>query len=437
MDRITALYRSCNPTEVLPPGDLRNVDCSTGRNGGVAKPMAKDFMMADPEKPLHRMFTGHLGVGKSTELQKLKEILTHAGASDVIYFDVSDELDGVISQLQISDLDVLIARHILSHFKTEGIPLENSLLTEFSERFRQFLRTEIAVKEITLSPKVTAFETVEIGIGEIVTEIKEGSESSRQLIRNAIAADRSTLRKGLDDILSLAREKLKKNILIIIDGVEKIPSQRHEEIFINGAAQLVDLSAHVLFTIPMQLTYHPRFSEMRMAFAQDPSTVPMIHPDTPQGMACLREILATRCDYASQPGRSDTPFTLTDVFETDALCDYLCRQSGGHVRQLLIFIQAALARTPHNDFPINADAIESALRDYRIGMTRQISSAHWPWLRHFKEGKLHSMPEGIPDDIRRDIINQLIVFEYINGDSTYDVSPEIRKLAAFKDGDPA
>lgn len=435
MNRITAFYRSCNPTEVLLPGDIRRVDCDAGRKGGVAPILAEDFNLADPTMPLHRMFTGHLGVGKSTELQKLRQLLSLQGNADVIYFDISDHLDKRIADLQLADLDALIAERVIDHFKGKDVPLENSYFRDFIDRFRQILLTEITLSKATIAPKISAFESIEFGLGELVAEIKNGPDSSRSILRKAIAETRYSLRKGLDDLLSLARVKLGKNILLIVDGVEKIPSSRHEEIFIDGVPELVDICAHVLFTVPMQLTYHCRFSETRMAFAQDPCTVSMIHPDTKEGMDCLREILATRCTHACELHEDIPPFTLSDVFESDELCDLVCRRSGGHVRQLLMFVQSALTRC--KDLPITKEAVDGALRDYRIGMTRQISSHLWPWLRHFREGRLKSMPEGIPDEVRRDVINQLIVFEYINGDSTYDVAPEIRNLAAFNEGEPA
>jgi len=126
--------------------------------------------------------------------------------------------------------------------------------------------------------------------------------------------------------------------------------------------------------------------------------------------------------------------TLEDAFESDAVLEKLCLQSGGHLRQILIFIQSACAYV--EDLPITMGALDNALADYRNGISRQISSELWPWLRCFQNGKLKGMPEGIPEDISRDLVNGLLVFEYINGQPTYNVAPEIRNLAPFDRTEP-
>lgn len=127
MSPITKLLRACSPNEVLKPQDLRYVDCDRGRKGGVAPLLARDFLRADPEKPLHRMFTGQLGVGKSTELLKLRDLLNKDGIPHVIYFDVADHLDDT-NDIRLSELNVLFAERVIDHFKNKGVSIENTFL---------------------------------------------------------------------------------------------------------------------------------------------------------------------------------------------------------------------------------------------------------------------------------------------------------------------
>ncbi len=423
---IITFIRACNPNEVLPPDDPRQVNCDEARKGGVAPILARDFQRADPKQPLHRMFTGHLGVGKSTELQRLVKLLNEQRIADVIYFDVADHLDDT-QDIRLDDLNILFAERVIEHFKEKKIPIANSYLNRFWDSFRQILDTRFNATEASFGPKISLGPDVSVGIGEVKLEIEKGSPTSRQLIREAISETRATLREGLNDLLSEARKKIGRNVVIIADGIEKVPPRRHEEIFIEGIHQLVDLDAHVLFSVPMALNYHPRFSELTQAFGQVPRAVPMIHPDTPEGMGCMKNIVLKRAEYSG--------LTLEDAFESHEVLEKLCRQSGGHVRQILIFIQSACSYI--NALPITMDALDRSLADFRNGISRQIASDLWPWLRRFKDGKLQGMPEGIPGDASRDLVNGLLVFEYINCQPTYDVSPEIRNLAPFHREDPA
>ena len=423
---IVRFLRACNPNEVLAPDDPRHVDCDKARKGGVAPLLARDFQRADPDQPLHRMFTGHLGVGKSTELKQLVKLLGEGEIADVIYFDVADHLDDT-QDIRLDDLNVLFAERVIAHFKDKEMAIANSILNHFWERFKQVLDTRFKATEATFAPAFKLGPDVEVGIGEVKLEIQKGSPSSRLLLRGAISETRATLRAGLNDLLAEARKKLGRNVVIIADGIEKVPPKRHEEIFIDGIHQLVDLDAHVLFSVPMALNYHPRFSELTQAFGQVPRAVPMIHPDTDIGMNCMKTLIEKRATFAG--------VTLAEAFESDEVWQKLCRQSGGHVRQILMFIQSACSYVA--DLPITMAALDCALADYRNGISRQISSELWPWLRSFRKGKLLGMPEGIPEEISRELVGGLLVFEYINGQPTYDVAPEIRNLAPFERDEPA
>ena len=58
-------------------------------------------------------------------------------------------------------------------------------------------------------------------------------------------------------------------------------------------------------------------------------------------------------------------------------------------------------------------------------------------LRRFREGALPALPDDLPDEMRRDLLHQLIVYEYVNGEPRYDVNPLIRDLHNFTHGEPA
>ena len=426
-DQLDLLFRVCDPNESLLPIDARTVDCDDARHGGVAPSLAKDFQRADPTKPMHRLFTGHIGVGKSTELLRLKAILTDGANSkprfEVIYFDVNEHLDP--NDLKLADLLVLIAGQVHTHLnglKLPGFSATNVALQRFWDHAKQVLGSSVNLSEVGF----------DAGFATITTEIKQGAPSNRELLRKAINEQRTNLRKGVNDLLQTATRALKdhdqtRGLVIIVDGLEKLPADQHQDLFIEGCEQMTDLAAHTVYTVPMALAYHPRFNTLMQAFGHVPVPVPMLHADTAEGMACLVRLLEKRCNHVG--------LQLSDLFDSDATREHLCLQTGGHIRHLMMFMRAAINKC--DLLPITRDAVEGALRDYRHGLARQIPGNFWQWLRCFRTGIQSALPDDLPEEIKRDLLHQLLVYEYANGEPRYNVNPVIRDLHNFSHGDPA
>jgi hypothetical protein len=82
-------YQACSPT----PLDMGNaearkyyIDFSSVRGGNVIKELGRTIARLSPDKPTCQLFTGHIGCGKSTELQKLKAELEQQGFH-AVYFE--------------------------------------------------------------------------------------------------------------------------------------------------------------------------------------------------------------------------------------------------------------------------------------------------------------------------------------------------------------
>lgn len=422
-DPLIQLVRACNPNEALPSSDPRVVDCDQARHGGVAPQLAKDFRRANPDKPIFRLFTGHIGVGKTTELFRLQQLLENPVNGDaamaVIYFDINSELDP--NDLALADLLVLIAAQVAKHGRQWNLAKfneTNRAISRFMDHMGQALQSEVSIS----GGEVSA------GFGSLTAEIKEGSPSIRQKLREAIDQQRTTLRAGLNQMLQDARHDLdsqSRGLVLIIDGLEKLPTNLHESLFIDHCEQLVELDANALYTVPMQLAYHPRFASVCQAFAHHPIPVPMLHTDSEEGLECLTMILRKRCEAAG--------LTLEEVFDSEQCRNVLCQQTGGHLRHLMMFMESALNKL--DALPITRAAVDGALRDYRHSLARQIPGHFWPWLRCFRHGRREWLPDQMPEEIRRDLLHQLLVFEYQNGEPSFDVSPEIRNLKNFQHGE--
>ena len=77
-DLITKIYNSFNPFEPLQPGDPAYVNCSAVRgNENIFNEVGRKIIRSHLKTC--QLYTGHRGVGKSTELLRLKKYLEANG----------------------------------------------------------------------------------------------------------------------------------------------------------------------------------------------------------------------------------------------------------------------------------------------------------------------------------------------------------------------
>lgn len=77
---ITRLYQACEPLESLHPDDPRWVDFDAVRGeDNVVDSFARDIRRARADGANVKLFSGHRGVGKTSELFRLKALLEKGG----------------------------------------------------------------------------------------------------------------------------------------------------------------------------------------------------------------------------------------------------------------------------------------------------------------------------------------------------------------------
>ena len=73
-----------------------------------------------------------------------------------------------------------------------------------------------------------------------------------------------------------------KDVLIIVEDLDKIPIDRAESLFFNYASQLAQLQASVIFTFPITLLYNQKLNIIRQYFDYD-FELPMIKVNNKDG----------------------------------------------------------------------------------------------------------------------------------------------------------
>ncbi len=122
----------------------------------------------------------------------------------------------------------------------------------------------------------------------------------------------------------------------------------------------------------------------------------------------------------------------TDIFESPEALERLCLMSGGHVRNLLLLIQTAIART--ETLPISLRAVQRAITDARDTYRRTVQDGQWSILAHvYRSKQIHNN-----DQYRQLLFNRcLLEYQYFDNEGErqcwYDVHPLIKGIKQFQD----
>jgi len=431
-DAITRLFRACDPGEPVSPGDPRWVNCDDVRGENLALLYERSLRLADPSRPEVKVFAGHRGVGKTSELLRLRGMLEDQKRGrpfQVIFADVSGTLD--LNDLDFPDLLVFLAGEVQDQLRKVELP-------GFSTRSEALRIAWDAIKDVIPGGIELKGADVELPFGKLALEFKN-RPSARSELREAIEKQSTSLLAAVNDLLQYATVQLRakdyEGLVLLVDGLDKLirrdlsgGGNTHDRLFIDRSEQLASLQAHVIYTVPISLIYSPQFTQLEQTFGEHQVPVPMIRlrgdgrseptPGTP-GMKKMQEMIEARCKQAQ--------VEFAEVFDSLETCHYLCRMTGGHPRHLMMFLQSASIQV--EAFPVTRKAAEKAVRNYANSLLREIPDEFWPALRVF------DTPQGSidHDDLHQQMLLLLHVFEYMNGDPWWEVNPVLRILPKFRD----
>jgi hypothetical protein len=232
-----------------------------------------------------------------------------------------------------------------------------------------------------------------------------------------------------------------RDLVIILDNLERIrkidkveeglASQR--ELFLERYTQLTGLGAHFIYTVPLRLVrsadgpqlehrYGPLFVLPMIKVIERGTRKPFA-----AGVASMQKILQKRL----------SGLELEEVFTAEAL-EFLLTYSGGHVRNLMIFVQNACTYT--TALPITLGAAQKAIKQTVNTYSSSIPENHWEKLAKLDLSADQRIPNGDEDYLK--MLENLSILEYINsGDDDvfaeaepwYAVNPIVRELKKFNE----
>ena len=427
------LYNAFDPFRPLPAGDPTYVDCREVRgDGDILEDLGRRIVLSDIKTC--QLYSGHRGAGKSTELLKLKQDLEKQKFY-VVYF-AADEEDIQSEDAEYTDILLACTRHILEELKNSANP--NLLLNWLKNRWediKDLAQTEMSFDGMSVEGQISQFAKLTANL--------RAEPTLRHKIRKKVDPYTVTLIDVLNQFLKEAKKQLPNGctkLAVIVDNLDRIApiigddnqKTNHEEIFLDRSEQLKALDCHLIYTVPISLVYSQRGTDLRDIYS-DTQVLPMVMVRTPNGKVCqpgldkIKEIIIRRVNQHT------TYLTIdTEIFDSPETFDRLCLMSGGHVRNLLLLTQDAIARTAQ--LPISQKAVRRAITEARNTYRQTVEHSQWDLLAEVFRSK-----RVVNDKKYRSLLFNrcLLEYRYLDAEGEIerwcDVHPLIQGIQEFKE----
>jgi AAA ATPase domain len=446
-DLLSQIYNAFDPFQPLQAGDPAYVDLRSVRgDGDVLTDLGRRVDLAKAKKTC-QLYTGHRGVGKSTELLRLQEDLRSKGYF-VVYF-AADKEDIEPEDVEYTDVLLACTRHILEELKDCGDP--ETILEWVRGRLVAFKDAipELEVEKFSAEATVPSFGWIP-QFAKITASLR-AVPKIRQKLRNELDAHTPSLVEALNTFIRDAKKKLPEpcdDIVVIVDNLDRITyikrdesqGSNYDEIFIDRVEQLKSLDCHVIYTIPIAMVYSTKATILEDTYNK-PQVLPMIMVKDRDGnvyeagLAKMKEIIAKRIAQIKTQGNISKALANaldSQLFENVQTLDQLCLMSGGHSRNLMQYIQKAIERT--ENLPIKSLAVKRAISETRDTYRNAIEPHQWEILAQVAKSKRK------PNDDKHSVLllnRSILEYCYMDEEGElcrwYDIHPVIYGIQEFKE----
>nr|WP_293107893.1 ATP-binding protein [Moorena sp. SIOASIH] len=427
------LYRASNPGKTINVGYAEDqryyIDFSAVR-GNQFKSLLRTITRLSPDEPTCQLFTGHIGCGKTTELLRLKAELEAQGFHPV-YFESSQDID--LADADVADILLSIARHISANLEKAGINKRPGGLKKILADATDLLTTQISLDD-------QETYSLPLSIGKITAKAKE-NPTLRSQLREYLEPRVTSILEAINlELIQPGIEQLKlrgkEGLVVIVDNLDRVHNRlmstgrnQQEYLFIDRAEQLKQLNCHVVYTMPLGLTFSKEFEKLRNYFGTDPEVLPMVPvrlrdgSECNEGMELMRQMILARA-FPNLPPEERLK-AISAVFDSSGTLDRLCAISGGHVRNSLVLLRNCLKR---EELPLSRRCLESVIKQRGNELIRAITDDEWELLNQVAKQKNVRVKEEYPI-----LLQSLFVFEYhYQGERWFDINPVLREAEEFK-----
>lgn len=371
---------------------------------------------------------GMRGSGKTSELSKYALKLHHPDCFFCITCNIDKELD--MNDVEYVDILIFQLEKLVSKVQEIDLKINTGTLSSLKKWFDEKV-TEInsSIKgEASIETGVEAESPSFFSVLKIfaklkagVTGSKERSTTIRTTFKNSFSEFANKFNEFVGEVnLSLREHKKAREILFIVDGLEKtLSTELRRKIIMEENNRLQLIKANTIFTLPFELMKERMKISMFSSIISFPF-VKLLNQDGTRveaAFARFREFIFKRVDKS--------------LFEDDAIIDRMIGYSGGSPRELLRIIELTNINADEQKEKLDAEALRKAIKKLAAQYANYLTDEMLEKLRqiNMNNNKGKSTPF---DNVIDKLLEDLLLLEYNDG-SYKRVNPVVEESVIYKE----
>lgn len=418
-DRYKQAYQNLDLFPLLKPEDIEKFRVEYGKRKLARLKQAVSASQADGKL----IFTGHRGCGKSTLLAEFAQQMRNQNWF-VEFFSIAN----LVEMSDVNHVNILyaIALRLLRQAVKWKLPIpditKNTLLNWFTET-KSKTYSEQLKSELSAGAKFFDFITAKL--------LRE--DTFRDEIKITYERQVSDLSGIIDRIAAAIQNATKKQVLVIIDDLDKLDLSVVESIYRDNINALISPKIRVVFTIPISVVREPKL----MATLQSVSQIELLsvikfypqevaHQPNAEPIAKNVEMLSDVLKKRIDPDLIEPETLRTMVLLSGGVLRELVRLGQECCRECMLELEEV---SDNSEITINPDILTAAVKSLRNQFARSLGSQLYQLLVKIYQD--FTPPDAKSPDFL-ELLHGLYVLEYENDDLWYDLHPLITDLLRRK-----
>lgn len=364
------------------------------------------------------MFTGHRGCGKSTLLAEFAKRISDR------YFVVLFSIAETIEMSDVNHINILfsIAVNLMLEAEARQVAIPQSTKDILNQWFAKHTKTESAGIQTEAETKGSIFKS-------ITTKLKVDS-TIRYEIKQEFERKVSDLVAQLNIIAAEIQGAIKKEVLVIIDDLDKLDLAVVNTIYQDNIKALCLPGFRIIYTIPIAAMRETVLRTIIVTETNDQIVV----------MPVLKLFSKSDIRNANAQPRPETSGILCEILKkriaseliVDKTAEKIVINSGGVLRELIRVANECcriclrfIRRKPGNKVIIDDTILETAINNIRNDFAIPLGKSDYEILKITYE---NFKPEDPKQQEFLDLLHGLYILEYRNRQNWYDVHPIVMEL---------
>lgn len=404
--------------ELLPLLEKKELEKFRVDYGGEVIEELEQLVEDSPNGDGKIIFTGHRGCGKSTLLAEFSR--QFHDRYFVVLFSISD----TIEMSDVNHINILFAIAVNLMYEAEARKVEIPQSTK--DALYKWFATRTKTEELNLE----AESSVGFDLLKLISTKLKADAAVRYEIKQEFERKITDLVARINEIAALVRLASNKDVLVIIDDLDKLELGRVNDIYRDNIKALCLPNFRIIYTIPI-------------AVLRDKFLRPLIETETNDQIVVMPVLKLFEKGKSRQPGskpRSEAQDVLCEILNKRIADDLIeipaaekiVLNSGGVLRELIRIANECcriclrlIRRKPGEAVIIDDDILDKAINSIRNDFAVPLGKLDYEILRITYE---NFIPDDPKDPEFLDLLHGLYVLEYRNRQNWYDVHPIVVEL---------